>query len=470
MSYTVQCPGCKGAFPHKGLAPHALKCPQWAAVGVPYGEFNWDRYLKRGPYAEGAEEGRDYVRCLECADVRKARLMDHIKKVHGLTKEGYLARHPGATVAATGILERRESTVRERYGVANVFQDPGVKGLIGQTMVERYGGVGKASPVLRPKIEQTMEARYGHVNPFGSPEIQERIKQGHLERYGVENPNQAPEVIARRMETNRQRYGAPHYLQTEEFKEASRETSRERYGTDHPMQSEAGRERQVEGCMKAFGAPNPLSVPEIFQKSYDTNLANHGGKHSQQCPEVLEKARATWLEKYGVDNPSKAEEIKARIKDVWMGKYGVPFPPQSLWVGRAMSFPNGLERKVAALAPEVLVYAGDGSYWVRHQGTSRSRNPDFVVLDQEQLAAYRSGVSLNTLRTYAVVEAFGDYWHGPGVTGKERGEHEAEVLDYYARAGIQCLIVWEGEVKADPAGVAARLAAFLKHPAGNCPR
>jgi len=38
-----------------------------------------------------------------------------------------------------------------------------------------------------------------------------------------------------------------------------------------------------------------------------------------------------------------------------------------------------------------VVYAGDGSYWIRHKGTSRSRNPDFVILKPKQLKAYQEG-------------------------------------------------------------------------------
>lgn len=41
-------------------------------------------------------EGRDYVRCLECANVRVGKVAEHIRKMHdGMTKEEYLVRHPG---------------------------------------------------------------------------------------------------------------------------------------------------------------------------------------------------------------------------------------------------------------------------------------------------------------------------------------------------------------------------------------
>jgi len=60
-----------------------------------------------------------------------------------------------------------------------------------------------------------------------------------------------------------------------------------------------------------------------------------------------------------------------------------------------------------------------------------------------------------------VVECFGNFWHGRMMTGKANWEHEQELLDAYAEVGIQCLIIWESEVKDNPERVRERLAAFL---------
>jgi len=196
-------------------------------------------------------------------------------------------------------------------------------------------------------------------------------------------------------------------------------------------------------------------------KSYETSVQNHGGKHHLADPDVQAKARQTWMEKYGVDNPSKAEVVKARIKDVWMGKYGVPFPPQSLWVNQEQSFPNKLEQSVDDMTPVRVVYAGDGSYWVRAPGESRARNPDFVILTPEQVEAYQNGTPLNELRTWRILEVFGDFWHGPKKTGKSREVHKKEVLDYYKAAGIECLILWESEIRKHPKRVAERIRKWL---------
>lgn len=470
-SRDVMCPACGGKFPPKGLSAHAPKCARWPSLGVPLSRFNWDRYFKRGPYAEGLVEGVDYVRCRECSDGdpgdRGLRLMDHVKKVHGLTKDEYISRHPGAPLNVAATLDRRKATVSARYdGAVNVFQVPEVKARAQDSLNRKYGGTGVGSPDLRAKIEKTNELRYGSANPFGSAEIQEKIRATWREKYGTDNPNQAPEVMARRVSTNRERYDADHYVETDAFKENFKATSQERFQADHPMQSEEGRRLWEEGCLEILGVSNPLKDPEIYQKSYESNLTNHGGQHSQTCPDVLAKARETWLEKYGTDNPAKVEAVKQKVKDVWEKKYGVPFPPQSLWLNQTHSSPNGLERKVQAMLPVYVLYTGDKTFNVRLPGTSRDKYPDFVVLAPDQLLAYREGAPLKSLRIEAVCEAFGSYWHGPDITGKSRDDHYSEVMDYYARCGLRCLILWEHDVDKRPGEVADQLRRFLSDVAG----
>lgn len=461
----VQCPACKKSLPPKGVPKHVSGCPSWdTVIGIPPSDFNWDAHYKRGLYADGLEEGVHWVRCAVCAgrDLRFKRMMDHLKKVHGLTEESYRALYPTALVRIESTSRARKETVRSRYGVDNVFQDPDVKSKSRGTMLVKYGApTPLQSPVLKGKVAETNRVRYGAENPFASEVLKGKIRETNMDRYGVENPNQSPEIIARRIDTNRQRYGADHYFQTEVFLDDYVDISRSRFGSDHPMQSDTGKQLCFAGVRKTYGVDSVFQLPEIQKRAYESNLANHGGVHSQQCPEVLAKARETWLEKYGTDNPAKVEAVKAKVKEVWMGKYGVPFPPQSLWTNREQSFPNGLEKRLLTLAPAQVVYSGDGSYWVSHKGASRTRNPDFVVLTPEQVQAYRGGAQLNTLRTYAVIETFGDFWHGPLKTGMSREAHKEDVVSYYAKCGLQCLVLWEHEVHKHPEATAKRILKFL---------
>lgn len=466
---SIQCPSCSKKIAPRKIHEHTSSCAEWKAqYGAPVPYFKYDPFVthRKPLYEEAAVEGVDFVRCLLCWqygwDFRFSRLTSHIKN-HQITVEEYESQFPSAKVRLEKTTEKRVETTKEKYGVDNVSQSDEVKARMVETYQERYG-VDHPShdPGIRARQIEGVRKKYGVDNPFQAGKIKKRIKEKMLENWGVENPAHSEEIQERKKETIQERYGVDFYLQTEEFQEKFKESSRENWGADHPMQTEQGIKRWEEGNLSKYGVRSALLLPEVQKKAYETNLANHGGIHSQQCPEILEKAKKTWLEKYGVDNPSKAEEVKIRIKQVWEGKYGVPFPPQSLWINQNHAFPNKVEQEADSLSPTRVVYAGDGSYWVRHKGASKARNPDFVFLTQKQLEAYQEGTSLNDLRTSATLEIFGDYWHGPKMTGKSREEHQKEVIDYYARANIRCLVIWESELKKNPKRVSERIHKFFE--------
>jgi hypothetical protein len=456
MSDTVQCPACNKTIPVKAIPKHTNGCPKWQSViGVPPSDFNFARHFKRGLYADGLVDGRDYVVCPLCSDHRAKRLADHMKLVHTLSKEQVIAQFPNIVLCAPRVLEQRKATVQERYGVDNVSMADDVRA----KLVENSRA---NEPEVTSKRKATNVTRYGHHNPLGGIEGNKRAREGMQRLHGASSPQQVPAIRQRTLATNLERHGSKYAFTAPGFQDQFKATSQEHWGADHPMQSDAGKQACFDTMQTKYGVDTVFSIPDVQHRAYQTNLDNHGGKHSQQDPDVLAKARATWLEKYGVDNPSKTEEVKNRIKDVWMGKYGVPFPPQSLWSNRALVFPNKLEQTVATMCPVNVVYAGDGSYWVRAAGESRARNPDFVVLTADQALAYQAGANLNGLRTWRVIEVFGDFWHGPTRTGKERHVHQADVVAYYGKAGIECLVLWEDEIKKHPTRVAERLKRYLE--------
>jgi len=53
-------------------------------------------------------EGKDYVRCMECENVRVGKVAEHLRRSHGgMTKVEYLERHPGALMVAVRVSENR---------------------------------------------------------------------------------------------------------------------------------------------------------------------------------------------------------------------------------------------------------------------------------------------------------------------------------------------------------------------------
>jgi len=187
-------------------------------------------------------------------------------------------------------------------------------------------------------------------------------------------------------------------LQLEEYREKQRQTNLERYGWDYYINSV----QFVIACLKGAGVPLPKVLP----------------RHPMQNREYARK----------------------HLKRMGSGVAG----------------PNGLEKKVASLAPseESLLYMGDRQWWRWLPLLGHHKNPDFLVPGPDPEHP-RRGVT-------KVVEAFGDFWHSRMFTGKAPFDHERELIAAFADIGIECLVLWESEVKDDPEGVRERLRVFLE--------
>jgi hypothetical protein len=233
-----------------------------------------------------------------------------------------------------------------------------------------------------------------------------------------------PEIRARQLETHHAKWGS-HYFASDEGKAKIREVMQERYGVDHPSHIEGWWDRMVATFRERYGVGHPL-----------------------QLAEFLDKRRKTVLKKYGVEHVLQNVDVRKRMVTTKMEKYGNPWGPSS------MGGPNGLERRVMTFVPEgSLLFTGDFSFWRWLPALGHHKNPDFIVPGPDHTNP-KKGVT-------RVVEAFGDFWHSRMFTGKAPFEHERELIEAYADVGLECLVIWESEVKSDPAGVQGRLEAFL---------
>jgi hypothetical protein len=100
------------------------------------------------------------------------------------------------------------------------------------------------------------------------------------------------------------------------------------------------------------------------------------------------------------------------------------------------------------------LFTGDFTFWRWLPKLEHHKNPDFIVPGNDPSQPKR-GVT-------KVCEAFGDWWHSRMFTGRSNFEHESELIEAYREVGIQCLIIWESEIKGDAEGVRLRLEEFLK--------
>jgi hypothetical protein len=169
---------------------------------------------------------------------------------------------------------------------------------------------------------------------------------------------------------------------------------------------------------------------------------------------VYARLVATVRERYGASNYFSSEKYKQDN----IAKYGVPHPMMNkdyaLGVLERMkrAGPNFPERMLHSLVPELL-YTGNGAFWRWLPKLGHHKNPDFI-LPGPDLDEPRRGVT-------KVVEMFGDFWHSRMFTGKANFEHEQELVEAFRDIGIECLVIWESEIKKDSPAVQAKIKAFL---------
>lgn len=403
--------------------------------------------------------------------------------------------------AKVNVQAKIRETMLERHGAENPQQVAEIRERTRQTNLERYGHEETlAAPEIREKIAATNEERYGGVAPSCSPEVVEKQRQTNLEKYGVPWTAMDPDVRRRQLETMEANYGS-HFFASEEGKRRVVEGMQAKYGVDYYAQVEGFWEEQVERFLAKYGVPHPLQLAEFLEKRRETCQERYGVDSPLQSPEIMAKVVATCLDRYGAESHGASEHMKERMRerfgvdyaveappvrektirtclakvgktfpdyetpasseDDLVERYGVTHPHKDReyagyflhQVGESTKFgPNGLERRVAKLEPR-LFYTGDRTFWRWLPKLGHHKNPDFILPGPDSKKPKKNVTK--------VVEAFGDFWHSRMFTGKAPFEHEQELVEAYAEVGLECLVVWESEVKSDPENVKTRLVNFL---------
>lgn len=407
---------------------------------------------------------------------------------------------------AKTVKRRRAKTNLERYGAANVFASEPIKTKIRRTMRERHGAENPQQvPEIRARTEQTTLDRHGARSFLQAPAwfLELSRKRGERERRHREAliasgnyeicphcdetftkvtsrhkaicegwpDTEAPEpclcghestsltqmkrhrqvciawmvrdagAVARfrRMRTMLDRWGAENPQQDKETRGKTRRTNTERYGDPEIFSRGSGLYDQIQTALEGKrpilrGDDNPFAWPRVKEK-------------------VLREC----LSKVGHVFPTY-DEVAETVEDL-VERYGMTHPMQDREYARLMLHaqanrrdPNVPERRVQELEPR-LMYTGDRRFWRWLPRLGRHKNPDFVLRGPVPDHPFRD------LRK--VVEVNGDYWHSEKFTHMWPEEHESELIQAYAEVGLECLVIWESEVKTDPENVKTRLAEFL---------
>lgn len=168
-------------------------------------------------------------------------------------------------------------TMQEKYGVDNPSQHPEfhakavasinlkkdqIAAHLRQTMIDQYGGLGTASPILKEKIQNTIRDRYGVDNVSELQEVRDKISE------------------ALKSETSRAKYIS---------------TSQEHFGTDYPAQSDEVQYHMRKTCLERYGTEYVGSLPEVIEKRKNTSLERYGYTTYLSTDAAREQARKSIL-------------------------------------------------------------------------------------------------------------------------------------------------------------------------------
>ena len=116
---------------------------------------------------------------------------------------------------------------------------------------------------------------------------------------------------------------------------------------------------------------------------------------------------------------------------------------------------NNFERQIKMMLPDNVLFADTKFYVAIHRNRIKTRrNPDFIVVPNEWLDAINIDIMINGYvcnpelykKINKVIECFGMYWHSDKFTGLSNAQHEQQVKIEYAKAGINCLVIWETDL------------------------
>lgn len=368
---------------------------------------------------------------------------------------------------------RRKSTSLERYGVEDARRTPEADARRAATNRERYGA---ENPFSREsstfdRVQASLEGKRpvlkGRDNPFANPEVKVKIREHWQREHGVDGPQQVPEIRERTRATNQERYGG-ELLGSPVIAAKARETNKRVYGDEFPQRTEPVKARQRETNQERYGVPWTCMDPEVRRKQLETMETNWGGhffaseegqravrdamkeKFGVEFPGAIEghwdRVVEVFRERFGVAHPLQLEEFREKQRQTNIERYGTPFP------GLRKNGPNLLERRVGSMCSSLL-FTGDGIFWKWLPLLGHHKNPDFIVAPD--LEKPFKGVT-------RVVEVFGDFWHSRMFTGKAPFDHEQELIGAFLDIGIDCLVIWESEVKSDPGEVEGRIQRFVE--------
>jgi len=295
------------------------------------------------------------------------------------------------------ILTRRKNTVKEKYGVDNVFQ---LQSIVDNNKEHNFS----RSDSANKKREETNIARYGHSNPLSNIDIQNKAKNTYFENTGFENPLSNPDVQSAVKATMIKKYGKENPLQVSEILEKVKNTNISIYGVDNPSKNSDVKEKIKKKLIDYW-------YPQVSDRILDKFelLGNYNG--------------AKYLNKFRCETCNNEFEYSLINGQMPICRKCVPYG-------------SGLEKQVLSY---IMEYTSE-----------------YITHDRKIIAPYEIDIAIPSMKI--AIEVCGLYWHSEEKLGKR---YHLDKLEKCNNAGYKLITIFEDEIVNNPEIVKNRLSHIL---------
>lgn len=179
-----------------------------------------------------------------------------------------------APACSKDVLVKMKQTNLERYGDENYNNRESAS----KTMIDRYGGIGNASEVIKSKQKQTMIDKYGKDNCMHVDSIKNKIRKNNLEKYGVDWVFKRKEIISKSIQTRIERYDNPHFTNPEQAVITREKNNLEKYGVKSNFEIPIAKQKSIQTCVNRYGGDinveNHMQLSGVINKITETKRKN----------------------------------------------------------------------------------------------------------------------------------------------------------------------------------------------------
>lgn len=234
-----------------------------------------------------------------------------------------------APACSKDVINKMKQTNLERYGDEN-FNN---REIANKTLLERYGGVGNASEIIKSKQQQTCLERYGVNNGMKVKEIVSKIKANNKKEYGVEWVFQRPEIQQKSVDTFIERYGIRHYTNPEKAKQTIKKNNLEKYGVEHTFQRQDVKQKSIDTCIERYGKQDLTNITNHAQlDSVKNKIIETKRKNMSFNTSIIEEEFAEYLDKNCINykRQYKSKEYPYAC-DFYFPDYNLYLEIQGMW-------------------------------------------------------------------------------------------------------------------------------------------